>query len=171
MSDERGASAVHEAGHLSYDVTTYARDAAWPKMPKYLREQLTELVGGQIVEWWANGSPRGPSVAVVLGPAGLCHAEPVTGPDGKPGHRLRTARFAPRSLWTLASGTPVSLPASSSPGLRRRSGVGHHLLPGDRHRADPAAGRRAACRARSRGPAAELAHRAQVLPRQYATVN
>jgi len=116
MSDERGASAVHEAGDLSYEATWYARDAAWPKLPKYLREQLTDMVGGKIVEWWAAGSPNGPSGAVVLGPAGLCHAEPVTDPGGKPGHRLRTARFAPGSLWTLASGSPVSLPASSGTG-------------------------------------------------------
>jgi hypothetical protein len=116
MPDEQGASAVHEAADLSYEVAWYARDTAWPNMPKHLREQLTEMVGGQITQWWATRSADRLYHAVVLGPAGLCDAEPVTGPDGRPGHRLRTARFAAGSLWVLASGSPVTLPASAVTG-------------------------------------------------------
>jgi hypothetical protein len=115
MADEQGAGAVHEAGDLSYDTGVYARDACWPMLPAYLREQLTEIIGGEIKEWWALGSAQS-AAAVVLGPAGLCHAEPVIDTDGQRRHGLRTARFEPRSRWVLTSGSPVSLPATSGTG-------------------------------------------------------
>jgi hypothetical protein len=116
MSDERGASAVHEAQVLSY-ADTNTRDVCWPKLPGYLREQLTDVVGGQLTQWWSCRATNELCRAVVLGPAGLCHAEPVIAPDGKPGHRLLTVRFAPRSLWVLSSGSPVQLPAAEGAGL------------------------------------------------------
>jgi hypothetical protein len=108
MSGERGTSAIHEAGSLAYDPRNL-RDLCWPRMRRSLREQIKETVGGQIVEWWANRYNDGTLTAVVLGPAGLCHAVPA----GKREHTLRTVRFAPRSLWVMTSGSPVDLPEES----------------------------------------------------------
>ena len=93
MSDERGASAVHEAGHLSYDVTTYARDAAWPKMPKYLREQLTELVGGQIHPAPAESTHR-------------LRLNAAPGGDGRAPRRRGTSRESLRVIMSAVSHPP-----------------------------------------------------------------
>ena len=47
-------------------------------------------------------------MAVVLGPAALCQADPGIKPDGNPGHRVRTARFVSGLLRVTASGDPTS---------------------------------------------------------------
>jgi len=112
MSGEPGTSAIHAAASLSYGPDA-SRDACWPWLRKSLRQQITENVGGQIVEWWATRYVNRSFVAVALGPAGLCHADSA----GKRDYRLRTVRFAPESLWVMTSGSPVSLPEASVTGI------------------------------------------------------
>lgn len=108
MTDEPGSAAIHKSAKLSYG-SKGDRHGHWAKLPKSLRAQITDNVGGVITEWWALPSTHRSIEAVALGPAGLCHAAPV----GRRDHLLRTVRFAPGSLWVLTSGRPVSLPEES----------------------------------------------------------
>ena len=70
--------------------------------------------GGRITEWWAWHVGDGSQMAVVLGPAALCQADPGIKPDGNPGHRVRTAPFVAGSLRVTASGDPTSGSAASA---------------------------------------------------------
>jgi hypothetical protein len=103
---ERGIGFVHEGGRLSYVPGT--REQFWVALPSAVQDRLTQNAGGQLTEWWANRAGEGSHMAVVLGPAALCQADPAVKPDGFPGHRVRTAWFVPGSLRVTASGDPMS---------------------------------------------------------------
>jgi hypothetical protein len=107
-----GDGLVHEGGHLDYSTGT--REASWVALRIAVRDRLTQLAGGERTEWWAWHQGEGSHMAVVLGPAALCQADPGVKPDGLPGHRVRTARFVPGSLCVTASGDPI--PGSSGVG-------------------------------------------------------
>jgi hypothetical protein len=110
---ERGIGFVHEGGKLSYGAPG-GREQFWAALPSAVRDRLTQIAGGQLTEWWAHRAGDGSHMAVVLGPAALCQADPAVKPDGLPGHRVRTARFVPGSLRVTTSGDPTS--GSSGPG-------------------------------------------------------
>jgi hypothetical protein len=110
---ELGIGFVHEGGELSYGPPG-GREQSWAALRPAVRDRMTSTVGGQVTEWWAGPAGNGSQMAVVLGPAALCQADPGVKPDGFPGHRVRTARFVPDSLRVTASGDPTS--ESSGPG-------------------------------------------------------
>jgi hypothetical protein len=114
---ERGIGFVHEGGQLSYGAPG-GREQFWAALPPAVRDRLAQIVGGQLTEWWAHRAGDGSHMAVVLGSAALCQADPAVKPDGLPGHRVRTARFVPGSLRVTASGDP----ASGSPGSGQMPG-------------------------------------------------
>jgi hypothetical protein len=103
---ERGAGLVHEGGQLGY--VPGSRVQCWALLRAAVRDRMTQIAGGQITEWWAWHQGDGSQMAVVLGPAALCQADPGIKPDGNPGHRVRTARFVSGSLRVTASGDPTS---------------------------------------------------------------
>jgi hypothetical protein len=107
---------VHEGGHLEY--LPGSREECWAALRTAVRDRVTQVAGGERTDWWAWHQGEGSYLAVVLGPAALCQADPGVKPDGLPGHRVRTARFVPGSLRITASGDPR--PESS--GLGETSG-------------------------------------------------
>ncbi len=109
---ERGTGLVHEGGQLDY--VPGSRVQCWAQLRQAVRDRITQIAGGQITEWWAWHVGDGSQMAVVLGPAALCQADPGIKPDGKPGHRMRTAQFVAGSLWVTASGDPTSGSAASA---------------------------------------------------------
>lgn len=109
---ERGLGFVHEGGRLDY--TPGTREQHWAALRTAVRDRLTQIVGGQRTEWWAWHTGEDLQMAVVLGSAALCQADPGIKPDGVPGHRIRTARFVPGSLRVTATGDPTT--GSSGPG-------------------------------------------------------
>jgi hypothetical protein len=109
---ERGVGLVHEGGHLDY--VPGSRVQCWALLRAAVRDRMTQIAGGQITEWWAWHQGYGSQMAVVLGPAALCQADPGIKPDGNPGHRVRTAQFVSGSLRVTASGDPTS--GSAVPG-------------------------------------------------------
>ena len=114
---DHGDGLVHEGGRLDYSPGT--REQCWAALRTPVRDRLIQLAGGQRTEWWAWHQGEGSHMAVVLGPAALCQADPGVKPDGLPGHRVRTARFVPGSLRVTASGDPQS----RSPGAGGTSGL------------------------------------------------
>jgi hypothetical protein len=114
---ERRDGLVHEGGRLDY--TPGTREQSWAALRAAVRDRLTQLAGGQRTEWWAWQQGEGSHMAVVLGPAALCQADPGVKPDGLPGHRVRAARFVPGSLCVTANGDPLS----GSSGLGGTSGL------------------------------------------------
>jgi hypothetical protein len=110
--NERGAAAIHAARELTYQ-PNLTSDVCWRKLSRDLRARLTDTVGGTVVERWAGRWPNGTITAVALGPAGLTQADPASDSDGRPGHQLRTIRFAPDSLWVLDTGAPDPLPSAT----------------------------------------------------------
>ena len=110
---ERGHGFVHEGGRLGY--VPGSREQYWAALRAAVRDRLTQIAGGQPTEWWANRAGDGSQMAVVLGQAALCQADPAVKPDGLPGHRVRTAWFVPGSLRVTANGVPVSGSSGSGP--------------------------------------------------------
>jgi hypothetical protein len=113
---ERGAGLVHEGGQLTYGPPG-GRVQSWALLRAAVRDRITRTAGGQITEWWAWPPGDGNYMAVVLGPAALCQADPGVKPDGNLGHKMRTARFVPGSLRVTASGDPTSGSAVSAGAL------------------------------------------------------
>ena len=111
---ERGAGLVHEGGQLGY--VPGSRAQSWAALPSAVRDRMTKTAGGQLTEWWAWHQGDGSHMAVVLGEAALCQADPGIKPDGNPGHRMRTARFVPGSLRVTASGDPTAGPSGRAGG-------------------------------------------------------
>ena len=95
-------------GRPSSTTSPGSRLQCWALLRAAVRDRMTQIAGGQITEWWAWHQGDGSQMAVVLGPAALCQADPGIKPDGNPGHRMRTARFVPGSLRVTASGDPMS---------------------------------------------------------------
>lgn len=122
---ERGDGLVHEGGHLDYIPGT--REECWAALRAAVRDRMTSNAGGQRTEWWAWHEGEGSQMAVVLGPTGLCQANPGIKPDGAPGHRIRTAPFVPGSLRVTASGDPTT----RSPGPGGTSGIAAPPLLGE----------------------------------------
>jgi hypothetical protein len=110
---ERGAGLVHEGGQLTYGPPG-GRVQCWALLRAAVRDRITQTAGGQITEWWAWPPGDGNYMAVVLGPAALCQADPGVKPDGNLGHKVRTARFVPGSLRVTATGDPTSGSAAAS---------------------------------------------------------
>jgi len=88
---------LHRADELGYD-SNGGRDSAWAELGSNAQRQLRSRVGGEILDWWAYPASDDEFYAVVLGPVGLCKAEPLTKSDGKRAYRMKLLRFAPDSL-------------------------------------------------------------------------
>lgn len=93
----RGAASWHRPSELPYQPNG-GRESAWAELGTNAQQELRSRVGGEIIDWWAGRASDGKLFAVVLGPTGLCKAEPATTPQGKRAYRMKRVRFVPDSL-------------------------------------------------------------------------
>jgi hypothetical protein len=94
---ERGIAFVHEGGELSYGAPG-GREQFWAELRAAVRERMTSTVGGQLTEWWAHRVGDGSQMAVVLGPAALCQADPGVKQDGRDVRSRRAASARRRAV-------------------------------------------------------------------------
>jgi hypothetical protein len=100
---------IHRAQDLRYS-SWIDRDQAWQMLSESARQELLSRAGAEIVDWMAGDHGNGRVWATVLGPAGMCTANP-TEPAGS--WTYQSWRFVPSSLTRvrIPEATPVTPPA------------------------------------------------------------
>ncbi|MEO3768358.1 hypothetical protein [Streptomyces sp. B8F3] len=92
---EEAAARIHPPGELPLeDVPT--REECWDMLGSDVRARL-QARAGTILEWWARLDRTGRPRAVVLGPNGLCKANPVS-LHGRETHVVAPLRLDPRAM-------------------------------------------------------------------------
>ncbi|WP_407560557.1 hypothetical protein [Streptomyces sp. 184] len=110
---EEVAAQIHRAGELPLEEIP-TREECWDMLGPDVRARL-QAKAGTILEWWARLDHTGRPRAVVLGPGGLCKANPVDR-HGKRAHLIERLQLEPGAMRRRSfdsSRTPPGAPAAS----------------------------------------------------------